>query len=578
LSQDIQKLAAMLDPGSLRRLAGARSYERGVGYREQRRVLSLTAYNGVVAAKVRGTRDYAVKLWAKADRVQHSCTCPMGDDGAFCKHCVAVALELVEGKKSGASMRAMKAAATMDDVRAHLARQGKDSLVELLMQQATEHADLRRRLLMKVAREGPKGLDLAPFYAAIDEAVLVTGFVHYRDTRAYVQGVRRVIGSLRDLLAEGHAAQAIEVVEYALTRVEGAMELVDDSDGNMGSVLADLQEMHHEACMQATPDPKALAEKLFRWELESEWETFHGAADIYADVLGEVGLARYRELAEAEWQKVGPLSPGREAKGRWGWRWHITQMMEGFARRAGDLDAQISIMARDLATAYKFLQIAEVCREAGRRDLALQWAEQGVAAFPEAEEYHRLRRSNEAMALIWAEFAEHPNLGLYQELKSHADRCKEWFAWREKALAHVRQMMARTKAEAGERRPSWHASVSDSSVLVEILLWEKDFEAAWREAQAGGCRDGLWMRLAEKREKKHPEDALRVYQSAVEPGVQRKNNDAYEEAVGLLHKVARIMVRLEREAEFQQYLEALRAAHRRKRNFIKLLDAARWNS
>lgn len=588
MSKDLQALSRMLDSASLRRLAGERSYERGVGYHYEGRVLSPTEYDGVVTAKVRGTRDYAVKLWVEEDRVQHSCTCPMGDDGAFCKHCVAVALQWTEGTKARSSRRAGKATLTMEDVRAHLAREDKEALIELLMQQAMEDADLRRRLMMQAARQSPKGLDLGPFYAAIDEAVLVTGFVPYRETHAYVQGVYRVVASLRDLLTEGHAVEAIEIIEYALSRVEGAIQLVDDSDGYMGSLLGDLQELHHAACAHAKPDPKALAEKLFRWETESEWETFYGAADVYADVFGEVGLARYRELAEAEWQKVAPLRPGDDATAKSGWRFRITSIMERLARHTGDLDALIAVMGHDLSVAYDFLQIAQACKEAGRREVAVEWAERGVAAFPEhtdgrlreflAQEYHRLGRHEAAMALAWAEFADYPDLGRYQRLKGHADRCKRWPSWRDKALAHVRETIAKAKSEAAKSRASWFVDLPDSSVLVEILLWQKDLEGAWREAQSGGCRADLWMRLAEVREKQHPEDALRVYQAAVEPTVQHKSNDAYAEAVDLLRKVNAIMLRLKRGAEFQQYVASLRAAHKPKRNFIKLLDAAKWSA
>ena len=54
------------------------------------------------------------------------------------------------------------------------------------------------------------------------------------------------------------------------------------------------------------------------------------------------------------------------------------------------------------------------------------------------------------------------------------------------------------------------------------------------------------------------------------------SNDAYKKAVNLLHKVHGIMARLNQGTEFQQYLESVRAAHKRKRNFVKLLDAAEW--
>ena len=118
---------------------------------------------------------------------------------------------------------------------------------------------------------------------------------------------------------------------------------------------------------------------------------------------------------------------------------------------------------------------------------------------------------------------------------------------------------------------------ADHSELVRIFLWEKDVEAAWREAQEGGCSNDLWMELAAKREKDHPEDALPVYQRQIQPTLNRKNNEAYREAIGLLRKVRGLMVRLGRETEFARYLESVRAAHKPKRNFMKLLGGAKWS-
>jgi hypothetical protein len=36
---------------------------------------------------------------------------------------------------------------------------------------------------------------------------------------------------------------------------------------------------------------------------------------------------------------------------------------------------------------------------------------------------------------------------------------------------------------------------------VRVLLWEGEDEAAWHEAQTGGCSDDLWLRLADRRAK-----------------------------------------------------------------------------
>jgi uncharacterized Zn finger protein len=188
-----------------------------------------------------------------------------------------------------------------------------------------------------------------------------------------------------------------------------------------------------------------------------------------------------------------------------------------------------------------------------------------------ANEYHRRKRHDEAMALVWAEYAESPTLREYQNLKAHAGKIGTWGQWREKALEYLRRQIA---AAINERRKDRWAAYRDAdrSELARIFLWERDKEAAWREAKEGGCSNSLWLELAAKRERQHPEDALPIYQRQIEPVLARKNNDAYKEAVGFVKKIRECMVRLGRENEFVEYSSKLRAAHKAKRNFIKLLD------
>ncbi|HEY8113626.1 MAG TPA: hypothetical protein VII16_12285, partial [Actinomycetes bacterium] len=69
---------------------------------------------------------------------------------------------------------------TMEDVRAHLAGQSKDALVELLMSQAATDAWLRDRLLLETAGGRSGGVDLATFRAAIDRAVEPDDYEDYR--------------------------------------------------------------------------------------------------------------------------------------------------------------------------------------------------------------------------------------------------------------------------------------------------------------------------------------------------------------------------------------------------------------
>jgi uncharacterized Zn finger protein len=282
---------------------------------------------------------------------------------------------------------------------------------------------------------------------------------------------------------------------------------------------------------------------------------------------------------------VPARSPGQDNAEDFIERFRITHMMESLARQSGDIEELIAVMSKDLSVAYHFLQIAEAYKKAGKPEKALEWTDRGVQAFPEhtdsrltdflAEQYHRLERHNEAMALIWTEFVESPFLEEYRKLKSHADRALEWQTWREKALAHIRAVTAKETGEVRKKRFA-REDAPDHSTLVRIFLWEKDVEAAWAEAMEGGCSESLWRELASKREADHPEDALPIYQRQIEPTVERKHIEAYREAVRDLKKVRDLMLRLGRMKDFDAYLAEVRIAHKAKRNFMKLLEQVKW--
>jgi uncharacterized Zn finger protein len=62
----------------------------------------------------------------------------------------------------------------------------------------------------------------------------------------------------------------------------------------------------------------------------------------------------------------------------------------------------------------------------------------------------------------------------------------------------------------------------------------------------------------------------------VGPALAPAKNQAYRQTVALLRKIRGLMVRLGRNQDFRPYLESIRAGHQRKRNFIRMLDRAKW--
>ena len=571
----------------LMELAGERVFERGADYFADGRVAGLKENNGAITARVRGTYYYRVTLRPEEEELTSECNCPVGRDNVFCKHCVAVGLAWIDRRdqKGGVSRQQTKRDVTAEEIRAHLMSQEKNSLVELLMDYAEWDSEFHDRLVLATAQGGGKAPDLAAFRAAIDKVIRHRSFVDYHRMPEYARGIEAVVDSLRDLLKRGHAKEVRELTERALEQMESAMNHVDDSDGFMGGILVELQELHLSACREAKPDPSELAKFLFDWEVRSDWEIFLGAAETYADVLGKVGLAEYRKLVDGKWAKVPPLAPGEKDPAHYGERWRITHMMETLAKQAGGVEALVAVKSRDLSEAFRFLEIAQIYQAAGNNQVALEWAERGERAFPVhtdgrlrnflIEEYHKQGRHDAAIAIAWTSFREHPGLDAYQDLHHSALRAKQWPQRREKALLLLREYRTGKKKQPGKNELGAPAR-ADHSPLVEIYLWEGDIETAWTEAKSGGCHDALWLRLAEARAKYNPEDAIAVYSEQLKPALQWAQQSAYGKAVHILRKIRQLMMRIGKQAEFVSLVESIRAQYKPRRNFMKLLDAQEW--
>ena len=571
----------------IRRLAGAQSYQRGLDYFSHGHVESLEETAEGIRALVRGTQDYAVTLKSNEGVLHYSCDCPVGSDGAFCKHCAAVALAWLHRNDGPAKppVRSKVKQLTLADAAKILHDEDKEALVKMMLDWAKDDDRMRERLILYAARRSGPDTGAAAVRRAFENAVRVRNFMDYREASGWARGVDDAIDSIEQLLNDGQPAAVIELCESALRLLDDAIQSVDDSDGHFNFLSGRLQDIHYRACLEARPDPVDLARRLFQLELHSDFDVFYGAAEHYAQILDGEGLKAYRQMAEAEWAKVPPRTAKQE-RSEWGEHFRITQIMESLARASGDIQELVAVMIRDLSSAYRYLQIAEVYREAGRHDDALLWAEKGLQAFPghtdnrlrefAAEEYHQRARHADAMSLIWAEFSEGPFLETYKTLQKHAKTSSAWPEWRERALAEIRARIAKAKEKArGQGCPRWMPFGGDHSVLVEIFLHEGKPDDAWREAASGGCSDGLWLRLAAIREEEHPEDAASIYLKYAEAGIAATTNGRYEDPVNLLEKAAVVMKRLDRSPEFVRHLEALRTKYKIKRNFIKLVEQKR---
>lgn len=572
-------LDELITRAALEDYAGSKVFQRGEAYFSGGAVSRLRATDGKIAAKVAGTETYRVELRDDGGELAYDCTCPHAADGYFCKHCVAVGLawlsERTPARKSGSGSKQRRD--PWRDIEAYLGAQPQSALVALLLEVAQRDDRLYRSLLLKAERAGAGGNVAVSFRRAIDDATRIRGFVDWHDTATFAGDIGQVADSLAELLEPVTAAALVELAEYAIERIEQALEQIDDSDGEVSDIVFRLGGLHLKACAMARPDPAGLAARLFRFETTLPFGLCDFDIATYRDVLGEQGVRRYRELAQAEWRKFEPRRSNDRFDVR---RAAITRVMERLAEADGDVEQLVAIKSRDLSSAYCYLGIAEIWAKAKQPDKALEWAERGLKAFPGHPDnrlrdflvaaYLKRKRSDEALQLTWAQFDERPTLEHYIKLHDVAGKLRRWPAQRERALVRVGEAIARVAAAPA--RWGSRASGPDCTLRVEIALWEDDPDAAWTAAHQGTCDRHFLVVLASKLEASRPGDAVSLYRRVVPAIVDQTGNAAYEEAIGLIRKVGRLMKAQKQTRQFGDYLAELRAQFKPKRNFIKLLD------
>lgn len=147
--------ANILHRATVRRLAGGPTFARGRDYFARGRVVSVGRKGGALHAVVRGDAEYRVRIWVNESGLAYSCSCPMGADGAFCKHCVAASLAWLARVEPNGPLAASGAPRDAADLRAFLVGQDAASLVEIILEQARVDARFAERLRQRAVSARP---------------------------------------------------------------------------------------------------------------------------------------------------------------------------------------------------------------------------------------------------------------------------------------------------------------------------------------------------------------------------------------------------------------------------------------
>jgi uncharacterized Zn finger protein len=537
----------------LKIVAGPRSYDRGLDYLSQVKRLDFDGQE--ITATVYGSDAYEVCLTVDGDRgrdvvLAGDCSCPFGQEGNFCKHCVATGLAALKRAKGRQAVPASHQ--ERDLVVSWLASLSKDELVAEFLGLLDSDRDLRRRFELRAAA---RRADVDQVRSAVQNLVETDGYIEYAEARDYARDVSRAAEAIDALIDGGVAEDATYLARDALDWVTEAYGSADDSSGSIGTAAHELLAVHLRACQAAPPDPVDLGEYLADLILGDDYGLAPDPQD-YADLLGDAGITAIREYVAAAYEATPEL-------------WNVRNLMESLLKAEGDVDALVAFYSARLDDrGLGHLTIARVLDEAGRQDDALDWAERGVrgAARPDArlidyvvDRYSAAGRRDDVLELRRSVFLAERSLANYRALRQAATDTGTWLVERPKALAQL--------GKDAKIRPAWSWN---GPVLIDALLDDGDLDAAWIAADSGATQDQR-IRLADASVATRPADALTVYLRAITPLTEQTGDKVYDQMARLLLSARACHEALGTLGEFRSYLAVLRASQKRKRKLMKIL-------
>ncbi|PPV06726.1 hypothetical protein XBLMG947_2304 [Xanthomonas bromi] len=555
--------AADLDQAFLLRITTPTYYARGLAYADQERVTLETVESSRVSAQVSGSEDYTVELVWRDGALHGQCDCPIGQCGDFCKHQVAVAIiwarATAHAPASKRGKRGADAAPASDSpeqvLRQWLSTQTQQALQALLLELAGNDTQLRRRLLSQAQ------LAIAPLQdwrKAISTLLGRKRFMDWSATIAYSKQLA-VLPSLLEQARQRDPVAALDLHEYAFTRLLTIYEDVDDSRGDLGARLHALGHAHLQAAQAAGTD--RLCERLFALRMLDQWDLLRPLSD-YAPLLSPADIGRLQHAALKVLQQEGS-GPTR--------RLLAEALLEDTARCGGSVDAMLDFFGRNCASALEHLEMARRCSEHGRQRQALDWLERGVKVDPKdtrllaalAQAYLRDGFPEDALQVRWKIYLLSPSEKNYLALREVALLPDSWESWRESALQAL-------EAKSVPRYIDTH------DTRIRLLLAEGQHQRALELAadQTHKLPLGTWERLLPAAETCDPAAALRICHTVIDIHIERTDRQGYVAAIGLLPTLQRLYQQQGEQghAAFEAELGRLRQRYRVKRTFIELLD------
>ncbi len=546
-------------------------FSLGLASFEQGTVSELKTRGKKSTATVKSDKGGHVQLHYTATGIEGSCDCPESDGIDFCEHCVAGAMAL-RAKQSKPPLK--KGAKPVEVLTAYFERQSKEDLLKTLVQVVSSDKELRQKWLLQ-ADTALGRLDKSTLRKRITSAIpFKKSIQRYHRVRKYFADLEKALTAIKEPLQLLPADQQLELVAYAIERLDKTTDTIDDSGGYRYPSLDLLQQIHFTAFSQLSWSEQKKAEHLVEILKNNEYGFYGAVPEDYQAFISQDCLDSFYKIVRQQWDALPPWEGGD---------WHekrqyspLLRVLERQLNKDADIAELIQLREKVAEDDYDFADLARLYLELSNYTLAQKSLDRikhpymfGTADVKTIQQEILLATGNpeEALERQWTAFTEIKDLDEYRTLKDIAVRSGDVTDWYQKSETYLKQKTASIVEGYIEK--------SQRLVLVNLLGWiyheENDFDKLWDLANHEGLDPNL-LRFLGVASKETPERTLLCYSRIIDFHVNAANNDRYRIAIELLKELRELLPEAEHAQAQANILRDLRVKHKVKRNFISWLN------
>lgn len=579
MAQSNKTIAELLTPSSLRSAAGSRSYSRGEDYFASGAVHHLYCDGVQLTGDVSGTRVYRTAMTVVKNELDGRCTCPMGRDGAFCKHLVALGLAYLQANKKSETNK------SAFHWKVFLKSCEREELIKIILEMSPNNTDVIERYRMANLPAAGKA-KLTELKSKIDELYALAETIEecydeydsFDDNGSkddFIQQQSLLLNVLNLLAANGETQLLWDISTYALDKL---LEIsVSEYD-----VVQEFAEEMMEFFLQAVHAEVKSHDEAFR--IFSEWERKGGnfGFDVLSEALGELpkpvkelwavkALEKWRGFSRCQLGEYGSSSE----------RNYIESHLLNWADEHKDDSLKLQIMEKSLASSDDVIALAKEYRRQGMPDKVIPLLQKAKKTLKNstkildllAEELQQSGSGQQALDLAWKDFTEN-YMSAYplDRLQKTACHLKCWNEYYQRVLSFLAEMEQK-QAKSKPSNSYYHDSLRQRR--VEVLFAHADKEAAWELSLGAVLSEEWWLKLADWRLQTVPEDAASILRKLVAKALVPTGEYAYAEVVKYLKLYGKYMGLAGKDAEFATYCSTIRVEYKRRRLLLAQMDKAK---